>query len=69
MEAIRKIIKPEGNRISIELPLNMASKMAEVIILPIEEKPVKRAYGTAKGKRSVPLICLYSSSFVKRRPW
>jgi hypothetical protein len=54
MDSIRKIIKPEGRRISIELPLNMASKTVEVIILPVEETPVKRAYGSAKGMGSVP---------------
>jgi hypothetical protein len=54
MDAIRKIIKPEGRKISIELPLNMASKTVEVIILPVEEKPVKRACGSAKGMGSVP---------------
>ena len=54
MEAIRKIVKPEGSRISIELPLHMTSKLVEVIILPVEEKTVKRIYGSAKGMGSVP---------------
>ena len=40
MEAIRKIIEPSGNPLTIELPEGFKNRKLEVIVLPVEESDV-----------------------------
>lgn len=52
MIAIRKIIKPDNNRITIELPSSFDSEEVEVIILSVDKKRGKeissRKFGEGK---------------------
>ncbi len=41
MIAIRQIIKPDNNRITIELPSSFKFDEVEVIIMPVEDKRCK----------------------------
>lgn len=54
MKALRKIVKPENHRVTIELPDEFnKDESVEVIILPVENKESpgkKRHFGAGKGE-------------------
>jgi len=57
MIAIRQIIRPENNRITIDLPSDFASDEVEIIIMPVEENIIKiksiRKFGSGKDDTSI----------------
>ncbi len=57
MIAIRQILKPENNRITIDLPADFSTDEVEIIIIPFKDRILKtksvRKFGSGKESTSI----------------
>lgn len=48
MEAIRKIVKRQGNTIVVELPKTFTAELVELIVLPVEQSDIDEAANSSQ---------------------